>query len=46
MGYNRQESLENTINTVGICGYTVRGTPNCPLKFLCFIESFQEPIMS
>ena len=28
MGYNPQESLENTINTMG---YTVRGTPNCPL---------------
>ncbi len=26
MGYNPQESLENTINT------TVRGTPNCPLN--------------
>ena len=26
MGYNPQESLENTINTMGI-----RGTPNCPL---------------
>ena len=24
-----QESLENTINTM--VGYTVRGTPNCPL---------------
>ena len=27
-GYNHHESLENTIDTMG---YTVRGTPNCPL---------------
>ena len=27
-----QESLENTINTIG---YTVRGTPNCPLNQNC-----------
>ena len=30
MGYNPQESLENTTNTK-YHGYTVRGTPNCPL---------------
>ena len=35
MGNNPQESLENTINTYKYHGYTVRGTPNCPLK--CYL---------
>ncbi len=31
MGYNPQESLENTINTMDTLLGSVRGTPNCPL---------------
>ena len=32
MGYNPQESLENTINKYH--GYTVMGTPDCPLTWV------------
>ena len=35
VGINHQESLENTINTMGN-GYTVRGTPNCPSNVRVF----------
>ena len=31
MGYNPQESLENTLNTVRV-HVRERGTPNCPLR--------------
>ena len=33
MGYDPQESLENTINTYKYHGYTGKGTPNFPLSW-------------
>ena len=39
-GYNPQESLENTINTIGIL---LGGTPNCPLKVVC-VERYSKDI--